>query len=86
MECCRLHGIQEERRKQTQLINNRVSPFYTREGEEGFTVPKDSENFVTYSYTAGRLFSVTKVFAIDSLRPTAKAIRKEIYRSFGTVR
>jgi hypothetical protein len=34
MECCRLHGIQEERRKQTQLINNRVSPFYTRRGRK----------------------------------------------------
>jgi hypothetical protein len=31
-----------------------------------YTVPKDSENFVSDSYGAGRLISVTKVFFIDS--------------------
>jgi hypothetical protein len=33
------------------------------------TVPKDFQNFPTDNYCAGCLFSATKVFVIDSLRP-----------------
>jgi hypothetical protein len=44
----------------------------------------DSENFVTNDYGAGRLFSVTKVFVIDSRRPAATVISKKILRSFRT--
>jgi hypothetical protein len=52
------------------------------EGVSKFTyfdvVPKDSENFVTNNYGAGRLFSVTKVFVIDSWRSAAVVISNEI--------
>jgi hypothetical protein len=50
-----------------------------------YTVPEDSENFVTNNYGAGRLFSVTKVFVIDSWRPAVIVISHEIYKPFGTV-
>jgi hypothetical protein len=39
-----------------------------------YTVPKVSENFVTNNKGDGRLFSVAKVFFIDSWRPAATVI------------
>jgi hypothetical protein len=33
-----------------------------------YAVPKDSENFVANNYDARRLFSVAKIFVIDSYR------------------
>jgi hypothetical protein len=49
------------------------------------TVLKDPTNFVTNNYGAGRLFSVTKFFVIDSWRLAALVISNEIYISFGSV-
>jgi hypothetical protein len=43
-----------------------------------YTEPKDLENIVTYNYSAKRLFSVTKVYIIDSLCPAAIGISNEI--------
>jgi hypothetical protein len=42
------------------------------------TVPKDSENFVTNIYRAGRLVSERKVFVIDSRRPADTVISNGI--------
>jgi hypothetical protein len=45
------------------------------------TVSKDSENFVTNNYGIGRLFSVTKLYVIDSGRPAAIVISIEIHHT-----
>jgi hypothetical protein len=46
--------------------------------EEQYTAPKDSANFVTNNYGAGRLFSLKVVSIIDSWRPAFIVIRNEI--------
>jgi hypothetical protein len=47
-----------------------------------YTVPKDSENFVTSNNGAGPLLSVMKVFVIDSWRPAVVVISNEILICF----
>jgi hypothetical protein len=43
------------------------------------------DNLGTKNYSAERMFSVMKLFVIDSLLPAAIVISDEIYLSFGRV-
>jgi hypothetical protein len=44
-----------------------------------YNIPKDSENFVTNTKGAGRLFPIAKVLVSDNWRPAAIVISNKIY-------